>query len=153
MIRSRRALVAGAIESDVFALTEAVLRGNRKAAVARLHELLEDGQAAQQILALLVWQFRIVLFASAMRGTDDATKMAKAIRASSAASLFRWQPYARRVNTRIVTRAYESLYATDLAIKQGRTDPETALTLCVLDLCGVAEADVRELTVGEPPRR
>jgi hypothetical protein len=52
-----------------------------------------------------------------------------------------------------ITRAYEALYATDLAIKQGRTEPETALMLCVLDLCGVANADPRELIVGEPLRR
>lgn len=148
-----RVLVAGAIESDVFALTEAVVRHDPKTAIARLTELLSDGQAAQQILALLVWQFRVLLFASAMRGTDDANRMAKAIRASSPASLFRWQARARLVDRKMVTRAYESLYATDLAIKQGRTDPETALTLCVLDLCGVTGADVRDLTVGEPPHR
>lgn len=148
-----RALVAGAIESDVFRLTEAVVKQDARAAIARLDELFADGQAAQQILALLVWQFRILLFASAMRGAQDAERMAKAIRASSPASLYRWQAQARRVDRRLVTRAYESLYATDLAIKQGRTDPETALTLCVLDLCGVANADPRELVVGEPPRR
>lgn len=148
-----RALVAGAIESDVFRLTEAVVKQDAKAAIARLDELFSDGQAAQQILALLVWQFRILLFASAMRGAQDAERMAKAIRASSPASLYRWQAQARRVDRKLVTRAYESLYATDLAIKQGRTDPETALTLCVLDLCGVANADPRELVVGEPPRR
>ncbi len=148
-----RALVAGAIESDVFALTEAVVRQDPRAAMTRLEELFADGQAAQQILALLVWQFRVLLFASAMRGAQDAERMAKAIRASSPASLYRWQAQARRVDRKVVTRAYESLYATDLAIKQGRTDPETALTLCVLDLCGIASADPRELVVGEPPRR
>ena len=148
-----RVLVAGAIESDVFALTEAVVKHDPKTAIARLNELLTDGQAAQQILALLVWQFRVLLFASAMRNTDDANRMARAIHASSPASLFRWQARARLVDRKLVTRAYESLYATDLAIKQGRTDPETALTLCVLDLCGIAGADVRELTVGEPPHR
>lgn len=148
-----RALVAGAIESDVFALTEAVVKQDAKGALARLDELLADGQAAQQILALLFWQFRVLLFASAMRGTEDANRMAKAIHASSPASLYRWQAQARRIDRKIVTRAYETLYATDLAIKQGRTDPETALTLCVLDLCGIASADVRELVVGEPPHK
>ena len=148
-----RTLVSGAIQSDVFALTEAVVRRDARTAVRRLEQLLADGQAAQQILALLVWQFRILLFASAMKTSDDATRMAKAIRASSPSVLFRWQAQARRVDRRAITRAYETLYATDLAIKQGRTDPETALTLCVLDLCGVANADPRDLVVGEPPRR
>lgn len=148
-----RALVSGAIESDVFALTEAVVKRDAATAMRRLAELEADGQAPQQILALLVWQFRVLLFASAMRGQQEAERMAKAIHASSPASLFRWQMHARRVDRKIVTRAYESLYATDLAIKQGRTDPEAALLLCVLDLCGVSNADPRELVVGEPPRR
>src|SRR5688500_20356673 len=88
-----------------------------------------------------------------MRGAQDAERIAKAIRAASPAWLDRWQAQARRVDRKLVTRAYEALYATDLAIKQGRTDPETALTLCVLDLCGVANADPRELVLGEPTRR
>ncbi|MBI2324021.1 MAG: hypothetical protein HYU87_03545 [Chloroflexi bacterium] len=78
--------------------------------------------------------------------------MARAIR-SSAAAIGRWRAEARRLSRSDVIRAYEALYATDLAIKQGRTDPETALMLCVLDLCGVAGADPRGLVIGEPPRR
>ncbi|HET8569584.1 MAG TPA: DNA polymerase III subunit delta, partial [Candidatus Limnocylindria bacterium] len=155
-----RALVPGAIEADVFRLTEAVVRRDHRAAIATLERLLADGQAAQQILALLVWQFRVLLFASAMKGREDAERMAKAIRASSPNALLRWQAQARRVDRKQVTRAYEALYATDLAIKQGRVSGTTreesdalALTLCVLDLCGVAGADPRELVGGEPPRR
>ena len=52
-----------------------------------------------------------------------------------------------------IIRAYEVLYATDLAIKTGRFEEKLAMTLCVLDLCGVHAADPRELVVGEPPRR
>ncbi len=147
-----RALVAGAIETDVFELTKAVVRRDARTAVAQLERLLEDGQAPQQILALLLWQFRVVLFASAMKSNADAERMARAIR-SSAGAIARWQHDARRIGRAEVTRAYEALYATDLAIKQGRTEPETALMLCVLDLCGVPGADPRELVVGEPPRR
>jgi len=147
-----RALVSGAIEGDVFALAEAIVRERSGEALARLDRLLADGQAPQQILALLLWQFRVLLFASAMQGRADAERMAKAIR-GSAYSLERWRPFARGINRGRIVRAYEAIYSTDLAIKQGRTDPETAMTLCVLDLCGVHAADPRELVVGEPPRR
>ena len=147
-----RALVSGAIGSDIFALTQAVVRHDSRAALGQLERLLADGQAPQQILALLLWQFRVLLFASAMRSSADAERMAKAIR-SSAYAIGKWQAFARRTTRADIVRAYESIYATDLAIKQGRTDPETALTLCLLDLCGVRGADVRELVVGEPPRR
>jgi len=147
-----RALVAGAIETEVFDLTRAVVRRDARTAVDRLERLLAEGQAPQQILALLLWQFRVVLFASAMRNDADAEKMARAIR-SSAGAIARWRGEARRLSRADVVRAYEALYATDLAIKQGRTEPETALMLCVLDLCGVPNADPRELVIGEPPRR
>ena len=147
-----RALVPGAIETEVFDLTRAVVRRDARAAVALLERLLTAGQAPQQILALLLWQFRVLLFASRMKGMADAERAARAIR-SSAGAIARWQADARRLSHADVTRAYQALYATDLAIKQGRTEPETALMLCVLDLCGVANADPRELIVGEPPRR
>ena len=147
-----RALVPGAIASDVFGLTRAVVRRDVRAALAQLERLLGEGQAPQQILALLLWQFRVLLFASAMKNMSDAERMARAIR-SSAGAIARWRGEARRLSQADVIRAYEALYATDLAIKQGRTDEATALMLCVLDLCGVANADVRDLVVGEPPRR
>lgn len=147
-----RALVTGAIETEIFDLTRAVVRRDPKVAIEKLERLLAEGNAPQQILALLLWQFRVLLFAARMNDMSDAEKAAKAIR-SSAGAIARWRGEARRVSRADVTRAYEALYATDLAIKQGRTEPETAMMLCVLDLCGVAGADPRDLIVGEPPKR
>lgn len=147
-----RALVSGAIETDIFELTQAVVRRDSQSALRRLETLLNEGQVPQQILALLLWQFRVLLFASAMRTTADAERMAKAIR-SSAYAIGKWQAFARRISRADVVRAYEVLYATDLAIKTGRIEEKLAMTLCVLDLCGVHAADPRELVVGEPPRR
>jgi DNA polymerase-3 subunit delta len=145
-----RALVSGAIETDVFELTQAVVRRDAQTALRRLETLLAEGQAPQQILALLLWQFRVLLFASAMKTGADAERMAKAIR-SSAYAIGKWQAFARRVARADVIRAYEVLYATDIAIKTGRINEQLAMTLCVLDLCGVHAADPRELVVGEPP--
>jgi len=147
-----RSLVSGAIESDIFELTQAVVRRDSETAMRRLESLLAEGQAPQQIIALLLWQFRVLLFASAMRSNADAERSAKAIR-SSAYAIGKWQAFARRINRADVIRAYEVLYATDLAIKTGRIEERLAMTLCVLDLCGIHAADPRELVVGEPPRR
>ncbi len=145
-----RVLVSGAIETDVFELTQAVVRRDSQTALKRLETLLAEGQAPQQILALLLWQFRVLLFASAMKTGADAERMAKAIR-SSAYAIGKWQAFARRVARADIIRAYEVLYATDIAIKTGRINEQLAMTLCILDLCGVHAADPRELVVGEPP--
>lgn len=147
-----QSLVSGAIETDVFKLTQAVVRHDSRTAIGRLESLLGGGQAPQQILALLLWQFRVLLFASAMRTNADAERMGKAIR-TGPYGIMKWQAFARGVARADIIRAYEVLYATDLAIKTGRTEPENAMLLCVLDLCGIHAADPRELVVGEPPRR
>ncbi|MDQ2915459.1 MAG: DNA polymerase III subunit delta [Chloroflexota bacterium] len=148
-----RTLVSGAIEADVFELTQAVVRKDARTAVATLERLLADGNAVQQILALLLWQFRVLLFASAMRSSADAERMAKAIR-SSPYAIQRATAFARRVTRTDVVRAYEAIYATDQVIKTGRAESDVAaLTLCVLDLCGVANADLRDMLLVEAPRR
>jgi len=148
-----RTLVSGAIEADVFELTQAVVRKDARTAVATLERLLADGNAVQQILALLLWQFRVLLFASAMRTNADAERMAKAIR-SSPYAIQRATAFARRVTRADVQRAYEAIYAADQVIKTGRAESDVAaLTLCVLDLCGVANADLRDMLLVEAPRR
>jgi len=148
-----RTLVSGAIEADVFELTQAVVRKDARTAVATLERLLADGNAVQQILALLLWQFRVLLFASAMRTNADAERMGKAIR-SSPYAIQRATAFARRVTRADVVRAYEAIYAADQVIKTGRAESDVAaLTLCVLDLCGVANADLRDMLLVEAPRR
>src|SRR5438094_2700542 len=148
-----RTLVSGAIEADVFELTQAVVRKDARTAVATLERLIADGNAVQQILALLLWQFRVLLFASAMRSNADAERMAKAIR-SSPYAIQRATAFARRVTQADVLRAYEAIYATDQVIKTGRAESDlAALELCVLDLCGVANADLRDMLLVEAPRR
>jgi DNA polymerase-3 subunit delta len=148
-----RTLVSGAIEADVFELTQAVVRKDARTAVGTLERLLADGNAVQQILALLLWQFRVLLFASAMRSSADAERMAKAIR-SSPFAIQRATAFARRVTRADVLRAYEAIYAADQVIKTGRADSDVAaLELCVLDLCGVANADLRDMLLVEAPRR
>jgi len=148
-----RALVSGAIEADVFELTTAVVRRDARTAVATCERLLADGNAVQQILALLLWQFRVLLFASAMKTNSDAERMATAIR-STPGAIARATAYARRVTRADILRAYEAIYATDQVIKTGRAESEgAALMLCVLDLCGVAGADLRDMLLVDPPRR
>jgi DNA polymerase III delta subunit len=148
-----RALVSGAIESDVFELTKAVVRRDVRTAAPLLERLLAEGNAPQQILALLLWQFRVLLFASRDPRPPEAERMAKAIR-SSAGAILRYGQYARGLGPKDIARAYEALYACDISIKTGRAgDDETALLLCVMDLCGVPGADYRDFLLAEAPKR
>lgn len=148
-----RALVSGAIESDVFELTKAVVRRDVRTAAPLLERLLAEGSVPQQLLALLLWQFRVLLFASRDPRPAEAEKMAKAIR-SSPGAILRYTQYARGLAPSDIARAYESLYACDVSIKTGRAESdEAALLLCVMDLCGVQGADYRDFLLREAPRR
>jgi DNA polymerase-3 subunit delta len=146
-------LMSGAIETQVFDLTTAVVRRDVRTAVTKLEQLLDAGNAPQQLLALLLWQFRVLLFASREPNLGEAERMAKAIRSSSGAIL-RYTQFARGLSPRDITRAYEALYACDISIKTGRAESdEAALVLCVMDLCGVAGADYRDFLLREAPKR
>lgn len=148
-----RALVSGAIESDVFELTKAVVRRDARTAAPLLERLLAEGNAPQQLLALLLWQFRVLLFATSGPKPAEAERMAKAIR-SSPGAILRYTQFARGLGPKDIARAYEALYACDVSIKTGRAESdESALLLCVLDLCGVPGADLRDFLLREAPRR
>ena len=148
-----RSLVTGAIESDVFELTKAVVRRDVRTAAPLLDRLLAEGNAPQQLLALLLWQFRVLLFAASDPKPVDAERMAKAIR-SSPGAILRYTQWARGLSPKDIARAYESLYACDISIKTGRAESdEAALLLCVMDLCGVPGADYREFLLKESPKK
>lgn len=55
-------------DTEVWALTDAIVGRDRAAALAVLHRLLEDGEAAHKLLANIAWQLRQVLL------LQDATR-------------------------------------------------------------------------------
>lgn len=149
-----RLLVPGAVEATVFDLTGAVLRKDVRTAVATLERLFETDEPPLRLLGLLVWQFRVLLVAAGARSDADLERAARQTGLSKGA-LLRARRSAAGVRPSLVARAYESLYAADVALKGGLSRGEqqrAVLSLLVLDLCGVEGADVRPLAeVAKPP--
>ncbi|MFZ5476352.1 MAG: DNA polymerase III subunit delta [Myxococcota bacterium] len=60
-------------EADVWALTDALVAGDRDAALAALHHLLEDGQHPNMLMGSITWQIRQVLLVqdAQRRGLPD----------------------------------------------------------------------------------
>jgi DNA polymerase-3 subunit delta len=52
---------ASTAEADVWGLTDAIVAGNRDAALCALHRLLEDGEAPHRLMSNVAWQLRQVL--------------------------------------------------------------------------------------------
>src|SRR2546428_6456888 len=98
-------------------------------------------------------QSRYLILPREMKTNADAGGMAKAI-PSTPGAIARATAFARRITRVDILRSYEAIYATDQVIKTGRAESDgAALMLCVLDLCGVAGADLRDMLLVEPPRR
>lgn len=148
--RDVAALVAGAVENDVFELTRSVVRRDVRAALRILERLLDSGEPPLRLHGLLVWQFRVLLVAAGAR-TDAEVERAAAETGLSRGAVSRWRREASAVRPSQIRQAYESLYAADLAMKSG-VDPRTAFQLLVLDLCGVEGADLGPLAE-RPARR
>lgn len=156
MVRAEdvRLLVPGAVEAVVFDLTGAVLHKDVRTAVATLERLFELDEPPLRLLGLLVWQFRVLLVAAGARSDAELERAARQTGLSRGA-LLRARRIAAGVRPSLVARAYESLYAADVALKGGLSRGEqqrAVLQLLVLDLCGVEGADVRPLAdVARPP--
>src|SRR5206468_2593167 len=95
----------GTVERYDRLLPPDVVRRDIRTAAPLLERLLGEGNAPQQILALLLWQFRVLLFASRDPRPPEAERMAKAIR-SSAGAILRYTQYARGLGPKDITRAY-----------------------------------------------
>ncbi|MGI6103334.1 MAG: DNA polymerase III subunit delta [Patescibacteria group bacterium] len=125
-------LVQGVPTESVFALTDALASGNTEAALARLRVLLEQGENAQQLVALLASTLRtFLLIRDALdRGVTREPAIADAtglkpfvIRKNLAAA--RAQSFGELVG---LMRALAEL---DVATKRGTIDPEVGLELFV----------------------
>ena len=142
------ALVSGAIEQDVFDLTRAVVRRDLPTAIGALERLLDSGEPPLRLHGLLVWQFRLLLVAAGLRSDEDLER-AVAKTGLSRGALARMRREASGVRQTTIRHAYESLYYADLAMKTS-VDPRSVFQLLVLDLCGVAGADLAPLAERPP---
>lgn len=108
---------------EVFELLAALVRGERQETIKQLKGLLESGESEFYVLSMLAYQFRMLYLVA--RGQTGGLK-AGVVRRSSAVA--RQRPAAAWLEnlTRVV--------ATDFAIKQGKTDPRTGVTMLVLGL-------------------
>jgi DNA polymerase-3 subunit delta len=107
-------------EDKIFAMIDAVIRGETDTASSLLNRLLADGAAAENIVSLLEQQLRTVLLlqldasGSALRGVHPYV-------------IQKLLPVARRSGMLEIRNAYAALAEVDVSIKQGTVDAKTGL--------------------------
>ncbi|NJO04383.1 MAG: DNA polymerase III subunit delta [Chloroflexaceae bacterium] len=129
-------LVADEHEHNLFAFIDDLSQRKRSAALQGVRALLAEGQATTYILYMLMRQVRILLSVQELA--------ARRMRADDIASELKQKPFVvrksleqiRNFEQHELERMHDRLLETDRAIKTGQLQPEVALELFVVDVCG-----------------
>ena len=130
-----RLMVAGAQESNVFAMVDAIVEGRTEAALRHLRLLLQGGAAGPYLITMIARGYRqLVLVQDLTRAGASAEAITRATEVRSEGLLRRLRQQARRWSLARLQSAYERILAADLSIKRGDADEDTALELLVAEL-------------------
>ena len=137
------ALVSGALQYQIWNLTDAVIEGRGDRALSVLRAMDARDQPPQLLIFMLTRQYRQLLLAQ--------TLLRQGLSAPQLGSQLGLQNYplrkvidqASRYDAERLEAAYRRLLQTDVAVKTGVLDVDTALQLLIVDLAELAR----------PPRR
>ena len=134
-----RALVPYAQEANIFAAVDAIMDGRPGNALRLLAQLMQEGREPLYIIAMIERQLRLIALARDLteRGVVQP-ELGRRMGANSDFVVRKTLAQARRMTLPEISRKYRRAVESDLAIKQGRLDPEVSLELLVADLAGAA---------------
>ena len=130
-------LVSQVREANIFAAVDAMIDGKPAVALRLLHQLREGGREVSTIIAMVERQLR--LLALARDSMDEGLAQQELGQRLGVASQFvirKTVEQARRHSWDDISWRYNRLLEADLAIKQGRLEPDLALELLVADQAG-----------------
>ncbi len=119
---------------NIFKLADAIAERRARDAFSLLHQLREAGAAAPYLLTMIDRQFRILLQVSQLTQAGLSTdEIASQLRLRDF-MVRRAAQQARHWTPAEIIAAFEILLSTDVAIKTGQADEDTALHLMLVDL-------------------
>ena len=129
-------LVHQAREANVFAAVDAMVDGRQEVALRLLHQLRQDGRDTFYVIAMVERQLRLLALArdwmdKGVPQTELGSKLGV-----SPFVLRKTVDQARRHSWKDIVWRYQQLLEADLAIKEGRLDPDLALELLAVDQSG-----------------
>jgi DNA polymerase-3 subunit delta len=129
-------LVSASIEANVFDLVDALGRRDGKRAMRELHRLLELGENALGLLAMITRQFRLMLQVKELQEKNlSAPEMAKVL-GQHPFVMEKIGQQARNFSIEQLERIYTHLLDIDVGIKTGEMGDVLALDVLVAELAG-----------------
>ena len=132
-----RALVPYAQEANIFAAVDSIMDGRPGNALRLLTQLMQEGREPLYIIAMIERQLRLIALARDLteRGVVQP-ELGRRMGANSDFVVRKTLGQARRMSMPEISRKYQRVLESDLAIKQGRLEPAVSLELLVADLAG-----------------
>ncbi len=121
-------------ETSIFALVDAIVEGRNAEAEDLLCRLCQEGYSAGHILAMIARQFRLIALVHELSAGPSPGQLRGELSALSDYALDRTTRQASLYDLQHIQHAYHKLAETDMAIKIGRWDEQSALELLVADL-------------------
>ena len=130
-----RKLVNSTQDSNIFAMVDAVIQGNRTRAFRQLSALMDDGISGFHILTMIGRQLRLIALAIDLRARRvPPSEFPKHLGMSSRFALDKVMDQASTTTLPAVTQAYENVLNTDLQLKSTDMPEGIALEMLVGDL-------------------
>lgn len=128
-------LVKANVDTNIFTLTDALAKKDVRTAQKILRNIIDSGEETYGVLSMIAFQFRNLLLIK-IAETEKVPQQ-------KFLSDTRMNPYVHKKTsgqTRSFTldklkEIYHLIFETDLAIKTGTKDPETALDLLIVKIC------------------
>ncbi|NOZ26492.1 MAG: DNA polymerase III subunit delta [Chloroflexi bacterium] len=143
-------------EIKVFALTNAIGERRARAAFNHLQQLRSAGETAPQLLAMITRQFRILLQVTELSRTGLTDRQIASELRLRDFMVEQARRQMRHWTLSEITAAFDLLLETDVAIKTGQLDPDTALDLLLVDLLRRSRPSKRapmpDVVATRPPR-
>ena len=130
-----RALVPYAQEANIFAAVDAMMAGHPGEALRLLMQLMQDGREPLYIIAMIERQLRLLALARDLTDRGVAQpELGRRMGTNSDFVVRKTLGQARHMSLPEISRKYQRVLESDLAIKQGRLEPAVSLELLVADL-------------------
>lgn len=127
-------IVAGNIDTDVFAMMDFISRGNKPEAFVRLHNILDSGESVYKLLALICSQFEIMLSAKEMREEGQPVAVIQKTLGVHEFRLKKALQFAEPYSVERLRKILKSAYEVDKNIKTGLLDQTLALEMFVAEI-------------------
>jgi DNA polymerase-3 subunit delta len=133
-------VVSAAHDTKIWDLTDALVAGNEKKALATMRRLIDEGDPPTQMAYMIVRAYRELIIIKDMR--ERGARQDEIVKASGVQN---WKyaqisGLAARYSWPVLRAAYARLLDADLSVKRGLRDDETSLQLLIHELCTLAPA-------------